>query len=817
MVKVHKKFFILFFIFLAVVSFVNAACTISLDKESYFGGETATATMSCSLGSEKNEAYTVVWNNGTSVVETDTGTTPNVVSQSFFETLDIPLGQNWTSANVSLTLTSLEGFDTFTVVETAGASSLIIKNVTITSDLELFIGKIFGIRAIVEDENGKKINNANCQFDLEDGSELPIIGGSDIAHNGFAQKDFNLNLNAFDEGRDYIVRASCFCGASGTSSSCFDEDGNEISNSVGTGTNFFTTQTYLSVNTITDKSTYDLRDYIHICVNVSNLDYPNRIPLEIDHQVRCSRGEDNNDDLDRSILFSDGESYDHRGINSNTTQMQCKRFIIPEIREYEGTFSSCYASSNVWVISEGGERILVYPTTSPLFYINSTELNLKVDWEQVSNLTYNSIINLSDDSFEDWNGTNIGNIDIRLISPDEILDPNIRKLIQGVDLDRFIVSKYIKSISVLNYNNESVPSYLEFPDDGNLELELRNQNLNQSGWYNVTLVFHDYEERQALALEGIENKTGTFHLAVECPSQPNLGSDMDCNITAQVEDQTISQKEVDFTCYIYDGSSEYSALNFNQMINKTLQTFEKTFLVPSSFVPGNSYVLQCHADYYNFGSRRDSFYDTFFIPSEGSSSGSSGSSGGNFLNGNAILEAGENNSGDNNLGENNGEGFAPFDFDGDGEFSKFAIIFAICLFALISILIFIDKKKKRRNPHSKTNSKKILRIAITIFTLFVLLTIIFLLIHFLGNAEPAREIPKTQFFSDRLVRGIIITTFVVLMILVLFKSLNIRATFQINFPRGYENSSSKKISRLQDKINEEILRKELTNHKRNFS
>jgi len=95
-----------------------------------------------------------------------------------------------------------------------------------------------------------------------------------------------------------------------------------------------------------------------------------------------------------------------------------------------------------------------------------------------------------------------------------------------------------------------------------------------------------YENRSATALEGIENKTGTFHLDVNCPSSGTIGSEIACVITAYVEDSQTVQKEVDFTCYISDGTNSYSSTNFNQMITRNALSMSRTFAIPSTFSDG---------------------------------------------------------------------------------------------------------------------------------------------------------------------------------------------------------------------------------------
>ena len=68
--------------------------------------------------------------------------------------------------------------------------------------------------------------------------------------------------------------------------------------------------------------------------------------------------------------------------------------------------------------------------------------------------------------------------------------------------------------------------------------------------FNVTIELENFEERSTSALEGIENKTGTFHLEIDCPITGEIGELLQCNLIAQIEDPQLVSKEVDFTCYI---------------------------------------------------------------------------------------------------------------------------------------------------------------------------------------------------------------------------------------------------------------------------
>jgi|APSaa5957512622_1039677.scaffolds.fasta_scaffold15535_3 hypothetical protein len=88
------------------------------------------------------------------------------------------------------------------------------------------------------------------------------------------------------------------------------------------------------------------------------------------------------------------------------------------------------------------------------------------------------------------------------------------------------------------------------------------------------------------------------------------------------------------------------------MVTRTPVSLTRNFLVPSSLATGKNYVLQCQGDYYNLGSRRDSFYDTFYVTSSsgggsssgaGSGTGSEGPGGINTITGGAIADDGTEN------------------------------------------------------------------------------------------------------------------------------------------------------------------------------
>jgi len=412
------------------------------------------------------------------------------------------------------------------------------------------------------------------------------------------------------------------------------------------------------------------------------------------------------------------------------------------------------------------------------------------------------------------------------------LDPNNK--IGDDDWDLYVIytdkmpcTKELYNYSVLLANgsvtNRNVMAKeLQWFKNGNLiqrcAIGIENINLSDpdDDYFEVKVWYENYEERQTEALEGIENKTGTFHLDVNCPSTGTIGSNMDCTITAYVEDSQVVQKEVDFTCYISDGVSQYSSVNFNQMITRNALSMRRGFAVPSTFNSGKQYVLQCHADYYNLGSRRDSFYDTFTATTI------SGGGGGKApITGEAI-------------GEGEGEG----EEEEEGPFSPYrnwAFIF-IGLIILIGLILLIcsyfkSKRKEKHHYHhsSRRNWEKIfIKIFLVLFGLIILTGIIMGIIYgynHVGNSilsssenipnikDNQIEIPSSQSYSilqDNLFRGIILTAFIVLMVIILFKALNLRG--EIKFGHDYSTRKfyeDRKSAKLQQKLNQIILKNEL--------
>jgi len=492
------------FFLITLIPNVSAACTLTFDNTNYSSLQTIQATTSCSSGNERNQLYTITWRNTTDVIEIDTGTTPGTIGQNFFETYVIPSGSEDTTINATMNGTNLEGNDNASV---SGAASniLIIKNVNITN-APILIGQVAGIHFSVIDENNKKVSGAICSAVVQDGTSVPLGTLDEPVEviDGIAAFARIIRDEVFDENRQYVASIHCSCGAVNTSKACFNEDEEDVTNSVGT-TNFpFSIDKWLNVNTVVDRSNYTMKEEIAISVNVTNINFSKRIPIEIFYQVRCSADKDNDFDLDRSLIVSDNNQPDERGINNGTTQMQTKRFIIPEVNYLQGKTSECYASTTVWVLNTMRERVISYATTSPKFNITSDELNLQLDWQKINDYTFNTIVNLSKDSFREYNGSGTGNIDIRLNNLNtQSIDSSKQTDISPISFTTLLDTKFIKNVTVVNNSSVSITNALEFLEDGNLEIELRNVDLSRTGWYNVTLELNNFEERNVEAVETV--------------------------------------------------------------------------------------------------------------------------------------------------------------------------------------------------------------------------------------------------------------------------------------------------------------------------
>lgn len=570
----------------------------------------------------------------------------------------------------------------------------------------------------------------------------------------------------------------------------------ETFNVTGTSDSFQITQ--LNV----DRTNLYTGQHLHACANITN-NFDTRVEFEIYYNYRC--GSSGNFATDRAIL---DEHREFRAISAGTSQYQCASLQIPYEDHILYQTSQCYASVTIQsdYINTFDNKLSV---TSSQF--NITDYGMYPEYELDSSYP---IIRL----FPDWRRfddvidgssksyyrakVNITKLNESYLDPDNEIGDS--------DWDIYVLfneimppSKEIYNYTVNYANGTQIENTIENKElnwkteigetksRASIGIEDVNFSDTNDDYFEVFLYFEDFEERYTKSLEalntswntaasalvGIENKTGTFHLDVQCPSSAELGSEMNCSITGQIEDEQTVQKEVDFTCYITGDGNIYSSLNFNQMITRTPTTLYQTFLVPTTLTNGQQYTLQCHADYYNLGSRRDSFYDTFTagtIPPTSSGSSSTTTGWGNDNIQDTLKEKPE-------------EEKAPITGGIIGTISlpstKTILTASIILIAIIIITYFFIPSRKHHYPKPKyaPQSKhfkldhKILFAALNLLALIIAIAaIVFLIQTFTSLGE------TSQIIQDPLLQKIIFITFLAAITILLFKALNIQINISFN-------------------------------------
>lgn len=848
-----KKLILFTILSIFFISFISATCTLTFDKTSYAPTESITAQMSCGGGNEKNQAYTINWTNQSgNQVELDTGTVPATSGENFLETFTIPSG--WTlgiQVNATIQGTNLEGSDSANVTS-SGTNDLVITNMLFGGG---YLGLVSSIKAVVSDENSKTISGGLCKVSIWSNDVTQMVETSEGAmFNGESKFHWLLSSFNFKEGTDYKIKLICYCGSSGSNTECIDEDGVNVNNSLGIATSVFTTNTWISTSTSTDLHTMNLRQRNTISVNVTNHVGNKRIPLDITYDCRINKDNNSTRRIRSPFYFPECDSYGEctikRGISANTTQEQSIEFFVEDHPFLQGRNTTAYCSSYVHLENIVANS-LIYATTSSPFQIISSVLSLNLDWQWNSPTTLNSILNLSDPIFRDFNGTGIGDVDLIID-----LEPGIEDISHALRIFNLIASITVKNLT--DTLTEHIDFELEFLDNGETEIEIRNINLskyNSNGWWNITLEFYNHIlnqtislERSATALKGIENKTGTFHLSVDCPSQGFVGSDINCSLTAYVEDPQLVQKEVDFTCYILDDESRrYSSLNFNQMITRNPLTMYRSFKIPDNFDSGPEFVLQCHADYYNLGSRRDSFYDSFTTAIAGGTDTSSGGESSEEAENRTEEERGRSPITGGAIDE---EGF----FSGKIKFGPLEIektsfwlfVPGFLSIALALFLLFKLRKRDRHSAHLPHNYSERSPIKQTITNIIAILLVLSLIAGLIvggvylyksakANLSPENEVAQAPLEVGNLeessyillqgnlsrslltigfailIISLIIMLFVALLILLIFRILNIKG--QLSFKGSSGTREDRKLARLHNKLNRIALKNEIKQHK----
>lgn len=609
--------------FLISISSVSAidsfACVPSLVPQ---GG-----TMECEADlaggtTEKNVEYNVTFYNDTAQTViinscTFSGTTENSPNPiDVIQGCDIP--SDYGSSTTAVVNFTIIGGDTkifqFNISET---SSITLTISNFAFETPILMGKLIGARwTVTKQDTGKAVLGAKCTGDLlqlEGGNLVPIAGSTGgfstllSKFAGHALTSFTPTVNILEEGSSYIVEVRCDCIPE--NGGCINEDGSVLINAnsssglIGIGTSSIEIGTWLTSNTVTDKLNYEVGETVIVCANITNPENRKRIGVSIEYNLRCDSG--SSSDRNRILLERHREI---RGIDGNKTEMQCHDFKIPDVETLEKGATRCKGATDVTVLDELLNPLVTYSTISPNFNITTNRIHPEIFWERVSRTVY--FANVSTDIFD----VGVKNVQI-----------TINQLMHEQDTH----ATAIKSFTVTYINGSAIPfetvisiheRFIRTSEEDEgirdfdvVTIEIKGVNTTLDDNFNITIEFVDFQNRQATALEGIENKTGTFHFDVECPPTTPIGEEMDCAITAFIEETQLVQKEVDFTCWIEVGEDRISESNFNQMITRESQTFNRKFMVLGDLAENQQYVLQCEAGYYNFGSRTDSFFDTFLV------------------------------------------------------------------------------------------------------------------------------------------------------------------------------------------------------------
>jgi len=499
-----KNILLLLFIMLLTIQCVSAVCTVTLDKEVYDPGETAEATMTCSAQQEKSQAYTLVWNNGTSVVELDNGTTPSTVNTPFFKTYQIPItGVNWTNAFANLTGTDLEGIDYFNTTDTS-SNSLIINDCQFKP--KAFIGSDFSVDCTVKDADGNSVDGAEC-----------VVYGTDINNAPLQVSEFTsesidgefvssglLKPQNMNEDTSYLAKIKCNCGIG--DNACWNNLGTTLEKYQGSTSIGFTTARWLSMNAfVNGMQEANGRQVLTVCANVTSVDVTERVNTENYYKIWCG---DNFTSTDRIVIASTPTTEpDRRGLNANQTVNHCWSMIVPEKRWLQGRTNNCLGSAEVWVLNDEGDRIKLYSDRTPAFNITIDDLGINPDWSisgDNKEFLY-TMVNMSSMKYQDYNPeSKSGNMDLRLeMSTPEYVDAYTDSVKDGIVLFHdFLDIQNIESCDVKYCNGTVISHNLEVTNEGFIELEVPVSDMS-SACVTANVTMRTYRDDEITAFQNI--------------------------------------------------------------------------------------------------------------------------------------------------------------------------------------------------------------------------------------------------------------------------------------------------------------------------
>ena len=576
--------------------FVSAIDSHSCVPSIVAQGGTITCEIDLAAGNtEKNQAYNITFWNDTAQTIGITGCSFSGTTENSPDPIDVIQGCTIpsdfgpsTTAVVNFTLTSLdlETLFNFNISETT-SSTLIIDEIKI--ETPILVGKQTGVSwTVSKQDTGKAIVGSLCTGDLLQliGGELIPIAGSSIEafspiskYAGHALTSFVPSVVNTNEGINYILEIRCDCIPGNTG--CLDEDANVLVNSssstglIGIGTSIISISTWLTVNTVTDKGNYEVGETVEVCANITNPANRSRQAVSIEYNLRCDSGSDS--DTNRILLEDHVEL---RGVNGNTTQMQCHDFKVPDVETLEKGANNCQGATDVTVMDELLNPLVTYSTIAPRINITTSRIHPEIFWDRVSRNIYFS--NVSFNAFD----VGVKSVEV-----------TINQLMHEPDTH----ATAIKNVSVTYFNGTVVPyevivsvheRFVRLTEEDEsvkdfdvVTISIRDVNTTLDENFNVTIEFVDFQNRQATALEGINASAGTFDFSI-LADDTFLATTM---VTGNglTGDGRILNRDVNVTCQVVDYPETIK--EFRIFVTDTF-SFTEEIKVPTT---SNTYTMRC--------------------------------------------------------------------------------------------------------------------------------------------------------------------------------------------------------------------------------
>ncbi len=468
-------------------------------------------------------------------------------------------------------------------------------------------------------------------------------------------------------------------------------------------------ENYLKINSVDlGKANYYTGESLHVCANITN-NYAQRLVFDVTYDFRCSEDIYDDTKLDRSTLFSFTEE---RGVGSGQTQQQCMDFNIPFKDSLRYKTSGCYASvkiyspfilSNIDIQSSktSGRVNLTDYGFFPEYELNPEYplIRLFPDWrrfdDRIDNITksyYRTKINIT--KLEEYK-----------LDPNGIIDDD------SWDIYTIFPSLMPNSLEIYNYTVEHLNGTTVDNPTENKCVQWKNGDFNSAcaigieeinlsdtndDYFVVKVWFEEYDEtnmnsnlRSAIALEGIENKTGTFAFNINADATASSPGTINVEVSTLLEISEVDELEGYFSCYI-EGYKSLTEIQFEHAINKTSTYITtRTLNIPLGLPTTSIRTAICELGFIAFGNDKDIATDTFLIVD----SSSSISSGGQYGSGNFGLTQ------DTSILEEARTGIGKIK---DNSFLQF-------IFGCVLLIFVSNYEKKKKLIEKKDEEKKVIR------------------------------------------------------------------------------------------------------------